>query len=135
MESNSKPGQVHISEETKRRLTRDKYFFTDCQQNVFTFRTYFVTKIDDNYSEESCLSVHNNLSTTGGHFKSPTCSPTHTPNAETPPIGVSPNGSPRVSPARMPTMKCIFASKPHKQNLRSLLSGNPVSSEVPDVHI
>ena len=106
--------QVKFNYLVIRQLTKDKYFFTESVQTVFPFPTYFVSKYDDNYSDDHNLSVHTNLSS-GGHFKSPSCSPTHTskansnvgtPSAETP--IVSPYVSPRGSPSRKHSIYDIF---------------------------
>lgn len=97
-------------------LTKDKYLFTESVQNVFPFPTYFVNKCDDNYVDDHSLSVQS--VSTGGHFKSPSCSPTHTPiaqsNAGTPaaetPV-ISPYVSPKGSPNRKHSIYDIFCAK------------------------
>lgn len=85
-----------------RQLVRDRYCLTDSIQNVFSFSTYFVTKTDDNSSEDY-LAVQSNLNTSGGHFRSPSCSPSHSPKANSragTPSGETPLVSPKVSPKK-----------------------------------
>lgn len=120
----------------QRYLIRDKYFFVDSPQKVFPFATYFVTKFDDNYNEDYNLSVHNSLST-GGHFKSPSCSPTHTSRANSTvgtPLGETPNVSPYVSPRGSPTRKQsifdIFDKSLHKSKQNSIKR-----CKIPDVRV